>query len=158
GGDFLGLGDGWTTIGTVDIGKWSDWNEAQRLAGLLDLIPWDGVDKTDKQRLLEREVDFSKVAPEDQRLMLGEVWHQNDSEPVAGVPDDFRHEGFETQASPEGQAQPVRPLTQQLIECCYLDIWPGNAAVVDFGIDSDRHLGALQFAIREELVTPQELD
>ena len=140
--DDLGLGDEWTVIGTVDLGKWADWNEPQRFAVLLDMVNWEGVAAADKRRLLEREVDFSKVAPKDQWLMLGEVWHQNDSEPVARVPDDSRHEGFETQASPEGQAQPVRPLTQQLIDCCYLDIWPGNAAVVDFGIDSDRHLGA----------------
>ena len=52
----------------------------------------------------------------------------------------------------------IRPLTKELIDCCYLDVWPGHTAIVDFGIDTDRHLGALQFAIREELVTPQELD
>ena len=62
------------------------------------------------------------------------------------------------QGSKGGQEPAVRPLTNQLIDCCYLDVWPGNAAIVDFGIDSDRHLGALQFAVREQLVTPQELD
>ncbi len=60
---------------------------------------------------------------------------------------------------PNGQQdRPIRPLTQELIECCQLDVWPGMATVVDFGIDSSSHLGALQFAIREQLVTPQELD
>ncbi|QEH36601.1 hypothetical protein OJF2_51850 [Aquisphaera giovannonii] len=54
--------------------------------------------------------------------------------------------------------RPIRPLTKELIECCKLDVWPGMATVVDFGIDSSSHLGALQFAIREQLVTPQELD
>ncbi|WP_435008074.1 hypothetical protein P12x_005344 [Tundrisphaera lichenicola] len=53
---------------------------------------------------------------------------------------------------------PIRPLTKELIECCQLDVWPGVATVVDFGIDSSSHLGALQFAIRQGLVTPQELD
>ena len=52
----------------------------------------------------------------------------------------------------------IRPLTKELITCSLLDQWPGNAAVVDFGIDSERHLGALQFAIRNDLVMPQELD
>ena len=56
------------------------------------------------------------------------------------------------------QERPIRPLTEQLILAAHLDIWPGNAAIVDFGIDSDRHLGALQFAIRNELVTAHELD
>src|SRR5262245_12665370 len=71
---------------------------------------------------------------------------------------DWRTEGFTYQASSEEQAMKVRPLTQQLIDCCHLDVWPSNATVIDFGIDSDRHLGALQFAIRNELVTPEELD
>jgi hypothetical protein len=60
--------------------------------------------------------------------------------------------------SDDKQPSQIRPLTRQLIECAHLDVWPGHAAVVDFGIDSDRHLGALQFAIRNDLVTPTELD
>jgi hypothetical protein len=52
----------------------------------------------------------------------------------------------------------IRPLTQQLIECCQLDVWPSKATVIDFGIKTSSHLGALQYAIREELVTPHELD
>lgn len=52
----------------------------------------------------------------------------------------------------------VRPLTQQLILSSLFDTWPGNAAVMDFGIDSDRHLGALHHAIRHEEVTAEELD
>jgi hypothetical protein len=52
----------------------------------------------------------------------------------------------------------IRPLTQQLIHSAIFDTWPGNAAVLDFGIDSDRHLGALHHAIRHGEVSPQELD
>lgn len=52
----------------------------------------------------------------------------------------------------------IRPLTRQLVECCRLDAWPGRAAVVDFGLDSSSHLGALQYAIRENLVSLEELD
>src|SRR5262249_31603712 len=52
----------------------------------------------------------------------------------------------------------IRPMTQHLIECCQLDIWPSHGTMIDFGIVSSEHLGALQFAIREELVTPEELD
>jgi hypothetical protein len=148
--DDLGLGEGWTVIGNVDLGKWTNWSEPQRLAVLEDMVPWEGVDPADKRRILEREVDFSRVAPDDQRQILGEVWNQNDAVPVGRVPQD------EPESPPDDRV--VRPLTQQVIDCAYFDVWPGNAAVVDFGIDSDRHLGALQFAIREGLVTPQELD
>lgn len=54
--------------------------------------------------------------------------------------------------------RPLRPLTEQLINAVLLDVWPGNAAIIDFGIDSSSHLGALQFAIKHGEVTPQELD
>ena len=89
------------------------------------------------------------------RLQEGGLFVRNDLNPYEAA---FRHEGFESQVSEKEQASTVRPLTQQLIDCCQLDVWPGNAAVIDFGLDSSSHLGALQFAIREELVTPHELD
>lgn len=92
------------------------------------------------------------MAPADQQLIFGEVWHHNDVEPVGRA-----QEAHSMPESPPDD-QPIRPLTQQLIDCCYLDTWPSIATIVDFGIDTGRHLGALQFAIREGLVTPQELD
>ena len=58
----------------------------------------------------------------------------------------------------EAEPQQVRPLTEQLIEAAHLDVWPSIAAIVDFGIDSESHLGALQFAIKYGEVTSQELD
>jgi hypothetical protein len=72
--------------------------------------------------------------------------------------EDFRDEGRESLGGHGDQLGSIRPLTQQLIECCQLDVWPGRATVIDFGIKTSSHLGALQYAIREELVTPQELD
>jgi hypothetical protein len=89
------------------------------------------------------------------RLQEGGLFVRDDLNPHEAA---FRHEGFDSQVSEKEQTSTVRPLTQQLIDCCQLDVWPGNAAVIDFGLDSSSHLGALQFAIREELVTPQELD
>jgi hypothetical protein len=41
-----------------------------------------------------------------------------------------------------------RPLAQHLYDCLLMDAWPRAAAVVDWGIDSPDHLGALQDAIR----------
>ena len=52
----------------------------------------------------------------------------------------------------------IRPLTRRLIHSAVFDAWPDHAAIVDFGIDSDRHLGALHHAIPQGLVTPEELD
>ena len=53
---------------------------------------------------------------------------------------------------------PVRPVTKQLYQALVLDTWPSPAAVVDFGIDSERHYAALQHAIIQHDVTVEELD
>jgi hypothetical protein len=76
-------------------------------------------------------------------------------EEVAAIREQVR-EGME-----EGRVEAtggIRPLTRQLVECCQLDVWPGRAAVIDFGLDSSSHLGALQYAIREDLVTLEKMD
>jgi hypothetical protein len=146
----LGLGEGWTTIGSVDLGKWADWSEPQRLAVLDDFVQWQGIDPAEKRRILEREVDFSLVGPEDQRQILGELWKQNETLSVLPA--------VSTADAPSPDGRPVRPLTEQLINAALLDVWPSIPAIVDFGIDSSSHLGALQYAIRYGEVTPQELD
>lgn len=51
-----------------------------------------------------------------------------------------------------GNQPPQRPLddhalAEALLDCLVLDVWPSPAAVVDFGIDSTDHLGALQHAV-----------
>jgi hypothetical protein len=40
-----------------------------------------------------------------------------------------------------------RDVTVDLIRSLRADIWPGLAAIVDFGIDTPQHLGALQYAL-----------
>jgi hypothetical protein len=40
-----------------------------------------------------------------------------------------------------------RNVTVDLIRSLRADTWPGMAAIVDFGIDSPQHLGALQYAL-----------
>ena len=52
-----------------------------------------------------------------------------------------------------GNASDQRPLGDlamaiALVECLVDDVWPSPATIVDFGIDTPRHLGALQQAIR----------
>jgi hypothetical protein len=70
-----------------------------------------------------------------------------------GEEPDFWMDGVEPEVE-----RPVRPLTLELIDCCQLDVWPGMATITDFGLKTSSHLGALQFAIREGLVMPHELD
>lgn len=52
----------------------------------------------------------------------------------------------------------VRPVTRNLIESVMLDAWPRNAAIVDFGIDSQKHYEALYYPIREGEIMPARLE
>lgn len=55
----------------------------------------------------------------------------------------------------------MRPMTRELLECAALDEVPGLACRVDFGImppGEVEKFGAYQWAIRHEMVTPQELN
>ncbi|MBX6312457.1 MAG: hypothetical protein IRY99_05985 [Isosphaeraceae bacterium] len=52
----------------------------------------------------------------------------------------------------------VRPVTRNLIESVMLDAWPRHAAIVDFGLDSQKHYEALYYPIREWEIMPAALD
>src|SRR6266849_1609629 len=52
----------------------------------------------------------------------------------------------------------VRPTTRSLVTSILMDAWPNHAAVVDFGIDSQKHYEALYFPIREAEIMPKALD
>lgn len=52
----------------------------------------------------------------------------------------------------------VRPTTRNLVTSVLMDVWPGHAAVVDFGIDSQKHYEALYYPIREAEIMPKTLD
>lgn len=52
----------------------------------------------------------------------------------------------------------VRPTTRNLVTSVLMDAWPGHAAVVDFGIDSQKHYEALYYPIREAEIMPKALD
>jgi hypothetical protein len=52
----------------------------------------------------------------------------------------------------------VRPTTRNLVTSVLMDTWPSHAAVVDFGIDSQKHYEALYYPIRDAEIMPKELD
>jgi hypothetical protein len=52
----------------------------------------------------------------------------------------------------------VREMTTNLVLALEVDIWPSLATCVDFGIKSEDHLGALQYAVREDGVSAEQLD
>jgi hypothetical protein len=52
----------------------------------------------------------------------------------------------------------VRPLTRHLISSVLLDQWPNNPSVVVFGIHSQEHYEALYYPIRNQELSPKQLD
>jgi hypothetical protein len=52
----------------------------------------------------------------------------------------------------------VRWTTAEVYCCLKFEGWPSKAGVAAFGIDSTEHLKALQYAVREQGVTPEQLD
>lgn len=59
---------------------------------------------------------------------------------------------------PDERIPPVRENTRDLYRSLRLDEWPSQATVVDFGIASTEHFGALQYAVIHDEVTLEELD
>jgi hypothetical protein len=57
-----------------------------------------------------------------------------------------------------GELLQVMPVTRELVYSMLTDQWPSPAAVVDFGIDSQKHYAALQAPIREAEIMPVQLD
>lgn len=52
----------------------------------------------------------------------------------------------------------IRNMTQNLILALELDIWPSPTIRIVFGIDTQDHLGALQFAFLQDGVSAERLD
>jgi hypothetical protein len=144
---------------------WSQATEERKLQNIVweSMSVWPGPEDTrpiqDEATLavIEQNVDYSKL-PDDLRDSLSNLRGREniggELQRLAG----FEYDDYGDMPDSRNDNRPVRPLTEQLIAAVLLDIWPGNAAIIDFGIDSDRHLGALQFAIKFGEVTPEELD
>ncbi len=56
------------------------------------------------------------------------------------------------------QLASVQPTTRHLVTSILFDAWPNHAAVVDFGIDSQKHYEALYYPIRAAEILPEALD
>ncbi|MBX9583975.1 MAG: hypothetical protein K2X87_27055 [Gemmataceae bacterium] len=52
----------------------------------------------------------------------------------------------------------VRQTTRSLVEAIMFDEWPSLAAQVDFGLKSQEHYEALYYPLRNEEITPTQLD
>jgi hypothetical protein len=63
-----------------------------------------------------------------------------------------------TTCKPPSQKYPPREVTRNAYNAILADEWPSPAGVVDFGIESPDHLGALQYEFRTGRVTLEQFD
>ena len=63
-----------------------------------------------------------------------------------------------TNKPPPKQPYPVREVSRDAYHAILADEWPSSAGVLDFGIDSPGHLGALQYEFRTGRVTLEQFD
>jgi hypothetical protein len=132
---------------------WGGLSEAGKLRVLEGELDWIGVAADDKGAVLAREVDFARITPDQfafvyEDIATGKVKPADPA--VATALFDESHAQAETRA--------IRPTTQNLVEAIWLDVWPRNAAIVDFGLKSQQHYEALYYAVREGEITPEQLD
>lgn len=140
----------------------SDLSDAGKLR-VLEGLDWSGIDDQQKETLLTREVNFSKITRDQLDFVYEDIasdkFEEVDERPGRRL---FDNANFERARHDTGdfsqQLQKVRDTTRNLIESVMLDTWPRNAAVIDFGLDSQKHYEALYYPIREMEIMPAALD
>lgn len=55
-------------------------------------------------------------------------------------------------------SQTLKPVTEALLDAIAFDEWPGAAAIADFGLVTPRHFEAVYHALKNDDVTPAQLD
>lgn len=141
------------------------YNEPLKLRVLEGELDWSGVGDKEKEAVLAREVDFGKISRDQLNFVYEDI--------AFGAKEDvderaarrlFDKSNFAKavaeadQASFGEQLAKARDTTRNLIEAVAMDAWPRSGAIVDFGIDSQRHYEALYYPIRNEEITPSVLD
>jgi hypothetical protein len=136
--------------------------EAGKLHVLEQDVDWTGVGDRDKQRVLAREVDFSKISRDELNDVYADIGSEDiDERPARRLFDEANCAGAVADARRTPAAEQLaqaRDATRNLIEAIRADGWPRNAAIVDFGIDSQRHYEALYYPIRNHEIAPSVLD
>ncbi len=69
-----------------------------------------------------------------------------------------KHGKKQADAGAGPETSQVRKFAIDLYYCLILDTWPSPAVSMDFGVLSQDHYGALQYAVRDHGVTPEDLD
>ena len=136
--------------------------EVGKLHVLEQDIDWTGVGDGEKQAVLAREVDFSKISRGELNAVYVNIGSDDiDERPARRLFDEANYAKAVADAGRTPFAEQVaqaRDTTRNLVESVRADEWPRAAAIVDFGIDSRRHLEALYYPIRNGEIAPAVLD
>ncbi len=150
----------------IETGEWPrGYNEPLKLRVLEGEMDWSGISDQDKESVLAREIDFNKVSRDQLNFVYEDIAfdakEEVDERPARRLFDksNFMRAAAKAEQMPFGkQMEEARPVTRNLIESIMLDSWPRNAAIVDFGIDSQRHYESLYYPIRNGDIGPAVLD
>jgi len=138
----------------IASGEWPlGYSDTLKLLVLEGKMDWTGVIAKDKEAVLAREVDFAKITPEQFRFVYKNI-AENKMEPADPAVAQALFDRSRAQPGPT----PIRHTTRNLIEAIWLDAWPRAGAIVDFGIDTQKHYEALFYGVREGEITPEALD
>jgi hypothetical protein len=127
--------------------------EAGKLRVLEGELDWTGVAAKDKETVLAREIDFTRITPKQFAFVYEDI-----ADDKLKPADDTVARGLFDQSRIQPQTRAIRPATKNLVEAVLLDVWPRNAAVVDFGIRSQEHYEALYYPLRHGEITPEQVD
>jgi hypothetical protein len=129
-------------------------SEAGKLRVLEGSFDWTGVTAKEKQGVLVREVDFAEVTPTQFKFV-----YQNIRDEKMEQADETVARGLFDQSRIQTGTRAMRPATENLVESVtFDDVWPRNAAIVDFGIESQEHYEALYYPLRHGDITPGQVD
>lgn len=140
-------------LGALKADGWTGYNDPLKLRLLEGEIDWSGVAPRDKEAILKREVNFAAITPDQFEFVFQDIRFDK-REPADET---VARRLFEGAHPPRSEPQ-LRDTTRNLVEAVLFDMWPRSAAIIDFGLNSQRHYEALHYAIREGEITPEQLD
>jgi hypothetical protein len=141
-------------------------SEAGKLRVLEGELEWVGVDDRQKEAVLAREVDFTRITRDQLNFLYEDVGHfkfENVDESAGRrLFDKANFEKTMAEIDKAGnfseQLAKVRPTTRDVVQSMLFDEWPRAGAIVDFGLDSQQHYEALYYPVRNQEIKPAALD
>jgi hypothetical protein len=140
--------------------------EAGKLRLLEGELDWTGVNDTHKRAVFSREIDFTQISPEQFHFVYADIDYERlDPVDQAVAAQLFADSHQRAQSGDKGGVSSrdddlgaLRPVTRGLVTALLLDAQPSPAAMVDYGIDSQRHYEALYYPVREGEITGPQLE